>query len=256
MNLLQISERVYRALLNLYPADFRRTYRQPMLQVFRDVCRDAYRQGGAWGLAQWWAAAGVDFLQSVLTEHRKASFTMSRLIQWSGWLCILGGVFFAASSLLQAGFQTLSMAALVPGMALITLGLLGIFLRYRAQINLFGKLALLATLLGAGVASIGWLLTLTLSESFWSVFFMGWLLYIGGHTVFGGFAATTHLLPKWNFALLIGSALPLTVVVLSSQRLFSGASGGAFVMLLLIGVGWILTGWALNDTPQPAALSV
>jgi hypothetical protein len=133
------------------------------------------------------------------------------------------------------------------------LGLFGILLRYNAHLNLFGKLSLLTALVGAGVTSIGLLLTLTVGSAFWNLFMLGWLLEVMGHTVFGGFVMTTHLLPKWNFALLIGSALPLTVVVLvlSNQQATSGANWAAFAMLLLIGIGWLLTGWALNS--QPAA---
>ena len=41
--LLVLSERVYGALLILYPADFCYEYAQHMLQVFRDIGRDAYR---------------------------------------------------------------------------------------------------------------------------------------------------------------------------------------------------------------------
>lgn len=257
MRLLKLSERVYSALLHLYPSDFYTEYGSHMAQVFRDICRDAYQRRGGWGLITWWWAALYDFLRTVIAEHRKVSFIMSqtKFIQWSGWLCILGGVFFAASSVsqLQAGFQTyqLSIAALVPGMALITLGMLGIWLRYNAHIHIFGKLSLLAALIGAGIASVGWLMTLMGMGSFWYIFFMGLLLYLGGHSVFGGFAATTHLLPKWNFALLIGSALPLTIAVLGfAGRDGSGPDWGAFIMLLLIGIGWIVTGWALNSKPS------
>jgi hypothetical protein len=264
IRLLKLSARVYRALLVLYPADFRHEYGSHMLQAFRDLCRDAYHRGGGWGLANWWVAALFDFLQTLITEHRKVSFTMSqaKFIQWSGWLCILGGIFFAASSSsqLQAAFQTyqLSVAALVPGMILITLGMLGIFLRYNAHIHIFGKLALLAALVGAAIASVGWLLTLTVANSFSNVFIVGLLLYLAGITVFGGFATTTHLLPKWNFVLLIGSVLPLTIAVLgfSNQQQLSGANWGAFVMLLLMGISWILTGVALNSKPNAVVASV
>lgn len=263
-NLLDVSVSAYSILLALYPSDFRRDFGQHMVQVFRDVCRDAYRQGGSPGLMMWWLTTLFDLLKTVISEHRKAGVTMSqaRFIQWSGWFCLLGGIFFAASSIsqLQPGSQTyqLSIAALVPGMVLITLGLLGMFLRYNAHINLFGKLALLAALGGAAVALIGWVLLLAGGDSFWNVFLVGWLLYLAGHSVFGGFAATIHLLPKWNFALLIGSAMPLTIAVLglSRQDASTGVSWGAFVMLLLIGVGWILTGWALNSKPGALVQSV
>ncbi len=96
--LLSISERAYTALLILYPVDFRQEYGTHMVQVFRDLCRDAYRQGGFWGLANWWATTLFDLVKSVIVEHRKEDFSMSRetYIRWTGWLCILGGIFFSA----------------------------------------------------------------------------------------------------------------------------------------------------------------
>jgi hypothetical protein len=240
----------------LYPAHFRQDYGGHMAQVFRDVCRDAYRQGGAWGLANWWADALFDLLQTVIEEHRKVTLAMSltRFIQWSGWLCILGGVFFAVSSISQLqgsirGFE-LTLIALIPAMTLITLGLVGIFLRYNAQLNLFGKLSLLTAVVGAVVAAVGWLMVFVVGDDFWQLAVVGWLLFIAGHTVFGGFATTVHLLPKWNWALLIGSALPLTVTVLGFTRQDNaGVSLGAFSMMMLMGICWIVTGFALNSKP-------
>jgi hypothetical protein len=125
-------------------------------------------------------------------------------------------------------------------------------------LNLFGKLSLLTALVAAGVTAIGLLLTLVVGNDFWNLFMVGWLVQVAGHTVFGGFAVTTHLLPRWNFALLIGSALPLTVVVLvlSSQQAISGTNWAAFAMLLLIGIGWLLTGWALNSQPDASIQQV
>jgi hypothetical protein len=259
VRLLTLSERAYRALLILYPANFRRDYGHHMTQVFRDTCRDTYRQEGAWGLAFWWGAALFDLLQTVIEQHRKVTFTMSqaKFIQWSGWLCILGGVFFVVSGISQLqgsvrGFEV-TLIALIPAMALITLGLIGIYLRYTAQLNLFGKLALLATMVGAVIAVVGWLLVFVVGDNFWQLAVVGWLLYIAGQTVFGGFATTVHLLPKWNWALLIGSALPLTVIVLGFARQDNaGASLGAFLMALLMGISWIVTGWALNSKPAAA----
>ncbi|HEX2621841.1 MAG TPA: hypothetical protein VHL11_16905 [Phototrophicaceae bacterium] len=260
--LFSLSERVYHALLILYPADFRRDYSRYMTQMFRDLSHDAYQHGGTAALATWWAAALFDLLQSIIAEHRKTGFTMSqsKFIQSSGWLFILGGMFFIASSISQlqanasftsGGIYQLSLYAIIPGMALIMLGLLGIFLRYRAELHVFGTLSLLATLIGAGITAVGWLLTLTGGSSFWNIFILGWMIQLMGQSVFGGFAATTHLLPKWNFTLLIGSGFPLTVIMLglSGQTAGSGVNLAAFIMLLLIGIGWLLTGWALNNPP-------
>ena len=266
--LLLFSERVYRVLLMLYPADFRNEYGQQMVQIFRDVCLDVYRQGGLGELANWWAATLFDLVQTVITEHRKAGFMMSqtKFIQWSGWLFILGGIFFVVSSISQlqpvssmtSSMSQLSLYALVPGMALIMFGLLGIFLRFKADMEVFGKLSLLTTLIGATIMSFGWLFTLSLGNGFWIVFMAGWLIQLGGQSVFGGFAVTTHLLPKWNFALLIGSGFPLSVavLVLSNQQSTFGANWAAFAILLLIGVGWLLTGWALNSQPATSVQPV
>jgi hypothetical protein len=256
--LLIVSERAYRALLVLYPAEFRDEYGKHMAQVFRDSCRDVYRHGGAEALLQWWLAALLDLVLTVISERRKVNLTMSqsKFIHWSGWFCIFGGIFFAASSLSQLlqspgmrsdSLYRLSLLAFVPGMTFIALGLLGIFLRYKAQLHLFGTLSLLTALIGACITAVGWLLTLAGSDNFWNVFMLGWLLYLAGHSVFGGFATTTHLLPKWNFALLIGSALPLTVLVLFGQQVTSGANWPQFAMLLLIGIGWLMAGAALNS---------
>ncbi len=144
-------------------------------------------------------------------------------------------------------------------MIFITLGLLGIWLRFSAQINLFGKLSLFAALIGAMLASIAWLLMIAVANTdIWNLFFAAFLLYLAGHSVFGGFATTTHLLPRWNAALLIGSALPLTVLVLGFPQSVSAyqVNWSGFAVLLLIGVGWILTGVALNSKTDAATRSL
>lgn len=269
---LRLSAQVYATLLIVYPAEFRRDYGRHMLQVFRDLSRDTYRERGAWGLTIWWAVALFDLLRAALAEHRKVSFTMSNfnLSRWAGWLCLFGGIFFAASSLsqLQVGSQysffgmyQLAIYALVPGMALITLGLSGMFARLNDTLNLFGRLALLAAIIGAAGATLGWILTLVGAEGY-PLFMLGWLLHLIGTSVFGGYAATERLLDNWSWVLLPGSALPLTLILLAfanQGQEISGINWGAFLMLLLIGVGWMLTGIALNrqttavDQPTPAA---
>lgn len=265
---LTISERTYALLLRLYPADFRRGYGGPMRQLFRDVCRDAYRQGGASGLIVWWAAALVDLLQSVIAERRKVNsiMTRARFIHLSGWLCLFGGLIFASGGISQLqpgshygfyGIYHLSIYALIPGMLLLALGMVGIYLRYQREMVLFGKIALLTALIGAALTGVSWLVTLTVSDSAWAIFMVGFLVYLAGASVFGGYATTTHLLPRWNWTLLIGSALPLTLVLLSLRSTAEsyGANWGAFIMIVLIGLSWIGAGLALNSRPaaQPAA---
>jgi hypothetical protein len=60
-------ERAYRALLLLYPRRFRREYREPMLQLYRDARRDRVS----------WARLAGDVVVSALVQRREAFRTMS-----------------------------------------------------------------------------------------------------------------------------------------------------------------------------------
>jgi hypothetical protein len=61
-------ERVYRALLLLYPRRFRREYREPMLQLYRDARRES--------TASWPRLAG-DVVVSAPVQHKEAFRAMS-----------------------------------------------------------------------------------------------------------------------------------------------------------------------------------
>ncbi len=292
MNMLRASERVYRVLLTLYPRDFRREYGWQMLQVFRDVCRDALRQGGALALILWWGTALFDLLRTVVAEHRKVWITMFKItresfIVWSGRSLMIAGACFILSALGQLqvyaagawiGAATVYMVSL--GTILTAYGLYGVFVRFNAQLNLFGRVALLAAIIGAAAAAVGWALIVLVPDAYFGVLMAGWMLHLIGVSVFGGYAVTTHLLPRWNFSLLIGSALPLLIVLFIVQGVASAATQaimtsdgitettlyifpgmlaadgvnlGAFAMLLLIGVGWLITGAALEKKSDAAA---
>lgn len=68
------AERIYRALLWLYPPPFRRTYGREMLLVFRDCCREsqARNMAGVWGLVL------PDLVTSIFIEHWKAAITFCK----------------------------------------------------------------------------------------------------------------------------------------------------------------------------------
>jgi hypothetical protein len=63
------SARLYRALLLAYPASFRRAYGDEMARAFRDLCRDAWRTGGAGGVLALWPGALRDLLLAASAEH-------------------------------------------------------------------------------------------------------------------------------------------------------------------------------------------
>ncbi|NDJ78627.1 MAG: serine/threonine protein kinase [Chloroflexi bacterium] len=66
---LTVHDRLYQALLRLYPAEFRREYGSLMALAFRDLCRDARHNGGGFGLVGLWWRTLRDLVRSVITEH-------------------------------------------------------------------------------------------------------------------------------------------------------------------------------------------
>lgn len=68
---LRLSERVYRALLVAYPAEFRQEYVAHMRQAFRDLCREELGHRGVNGLVRLWARTLSDLAATALTERSK-----------------------------------------------------------------------------------------------------------------------------------------------------------------------------------------
>jgi hypothetical protein len=99
---LQISERLYGALLYLYPKQFRAAYGQQMRLTFRDACRVAHHRNGTGGLLMLWLPTLLDLFKSVLEERaRQGEITMSkaRLIALAGPLTILMGSMWMVASI-------------------------------------------------------------------------------------------------------------------------------------------------------------
>lgn len=68
-NMLLVSERLYYLLMFAYPATHRREYGLLMVQLFRDLCQDSYREQGFVGLAQLWCQVLTDTIVTVALEH-------------------------------------------------------------------------------------------------------------------------------------------------------------------------------------------
>jgi hypothetical protein len=126
-------ENFYRVLLGVYPADYRREYEGLMVQLFRDLCRDAYREKGRAGLARLWQRVLADTIVTAAVEHihtlEEGVYTMSKrqhrmILFWSG-LPLGVGVFL---SLINPRFM---MRLLAPSTAqpvgwLITVAIVGL----------------------------------------------------------------------------------------------------------------------------------
>lgn len=258
---LRISERVYRLLITLYPSDFRREYHDDLMQHFRDLSRDACHTGGVISLVSLWGILSIDLIQSIFEAYRRAGFSMSKVkfAHWAGWFAVFGGIFFATSSVSQLqtgslntlyGVHQAAIYALIPGVLLVFLALVSIYLRFQRRLVLFGKIALGAAIAGMLGVMIGTTLMTLVSPDFWVVFLSGWMVYLAGWSVFAGYSLSERLFPPWNVGVVIGSAMPLAValVMLSNQSTVSGPNWSGFMLLVMIGIGWVLAGWALIRT--------
>ena len=67
------SDRLYRAMLLVYPEEHRRRYGDPMAQLFRDRLR---RDGGGIGTARVWVHAGFDLAGSAFNERLETAMNV------------------------------------------------------------------------------------------------------------------------------------------------------------------------------------
>jgi hypothetical protein len=65
----RLSTKLYGWLLSAYPKAHRRSYGKQMLDSFRDLCRETYRQQGATGLLVVWLKVLADTGSNALREH-------------------------------------------------------------------------------------------------------------------------------------------------------------------------------------------
>lgn len=71
-SVLSAFERLYRLLLFFYPPAFRREYGPLMMQAYRDLCRDLYRQRGVAGLVSLWFRLLADLVASAIGQYLEA----------------------------------------------------------------------------------------------------------------------------------------------------------------------------------------
>jgi hypothetical protein len=260
----------YRALLALYPADFRRDYTGLMAQAFRDVSRDTYRRDGLAGITLWYGAALFDLAISVIEQRRKEPFVMSKslLPAWAGKLLIAGGICLALSSFSQlqpgsheayTGIYQVSILFIGPAYVLIGLACFGLPTRYKAAFEPLTRITLYVAGVGALLSIVGFALTPLVNEWFWAVAMVGLILHIIAMIVFGFANATRPVLPTFvRWLPLMTGVLPFLMIFNSQGRMYGGQDWGGFVYLLGAGLAWLIMGVAINregrvEAPQPAA---
>ena len=78
---IRLALAVYQALIALCPRDLRRDYGDQMVQVFRQMCRDAYNQRGSWGIIGLMSRALTDLAMGATAEYLTI-FAALRKIFW------------------------------------------------------------------------------------------------------------------------------------------------------------------------------
>lgn len=111
---LRVSGRVYKALLVLYPRQFRREYGPHMIQVFGDMSRAELRSDGVMGLMWLLARVATDLVLNAFAERSgggRTVMTSSGLVRWCGIAAVLGGVEYLFGTML---FVALAVPSILP----------------------------------------------------------------------------------------------------------------------------------------------
>ena len=278
---LLLSERLYWALLYLYPKQFRAAYGQQMRQTFRDACRAAYGQNGAGGLLALWLPTLLDLFKSALEERaRQGEITMSkaRLIALAGPLTILVGSVWLVASIgdlvLRTGLPNAELfvalwsipffLCFVPMLVALT----GTRLRFHQSAGALGRLGLALSVAGCAGVIVSALAQLLLGGVAPEVEQRTWMNYAAvvgflsiriGYILFGVDALRYRLLPRWNLLpLLVGSTIVLSLPFdwFGVPAFLPVPWATPFLHFAITGACWALLGIAMMDQrrePQPAA---
>lgn len=82
LDVLALSERIYRRLLLAYPHTFRQEYGAEMTQVFRTHCQITYREAGAGGVLRLWPPMVWDWVWTAAREQMSSLFVFVHLPIW------------------------------------------------------------------------------------------------------------------------------------------------------------------------------
>lgn len=214
-NSMSVSVRIYCALLVAYPRKFREVYETQMVQVFRDVLRDAYRRNGIFGLIDLWLHTFADLLVTALIERimEGSQYMFSpKIIIWGSIASAFGGLMwlFVAVAWQNEG--------ILPAALLLTLaGLAALHSKQGKQAGSLSWAGFALGILGAGmvVSRFGWgVLTGNPFSSMESPILAN-LLYMLGISVFGIGCVLIGLRTWWSEILPYGRWIPLALGVLN-----------------------------------------
>src|SRR5574341_2322889 len=273
----RMSERLYEALLHLYPKEFRAAYGQPMRLTFRDAYREAYRRNGTGGLLALWLPTVLDLFKSALEEWaRQGEITMfkERLIALAGPLTILVGGMWLVSSIGDFAFQTglfsdeafLGFVSIPFFLSFVPMlfALIGTRLRFHQSAGVLGRLGLALSVAGCAGAIVSVLVSILLGGVALEVAQGLWVNYAAvvcvlsiriGYILFGVEALTYRPLPRWNLLpLLVGLTVVLSLPLdwFGVPAFLPSQWATPFLHFAITGACWVLLGIAMIDQGQKA----
>lgn len=237
---LPLSLWIYRALLVLYPSDYRREYGPHMLQVFGDCLRDAHTQGGAYEVMHLWTFTLFDLFKTALEERSRQRIRLTKrtFVRLSGLAAMLGGVLWIAIIVTLASrppgipgrHREVNdlLAEILFALLLIVGGLAGAHTRQFSHSRWWG--------LPGVVAIVSAVLFFSLSQlaGIWQfdVFFIGYVLLILGSVLSGGVMLAGRALPRWATPFLIVGSLVLLGFNSDDARAYLALPFGAAAIVL------------------------
>ena len=261
----RVHERIYRALLRLYPAGFRAQFADEMVQLFIDQLRAA-------GATRTWPRALGDLAVTAASERTRKDRTLARSLDASpsrssrllGLAGILGGIVLVAAFLpnLPWDWEMFNLRLLV-----FNLGAMAVVVAVqRCQASSSGRRSLVPAVF-AVVANAWFAMTVVLSighpqppvadvDFRFIAFLAGAAMWLADAT-FGLFVLRMGTLTRWGaLALAIGSLLAF--MGMDRLGLTSAANPTVFGPLSLLGValngiGWILLGIDVATRRRPSA---
>ena len=250
---VDLSVRLYIWLLAAYPGRFRAEYGHHMAQVFRDVCRRDYEHGGLPGMTSLWARTSLDLIRTTVEEHIERGLHMNheKFVRWSGWALMGGAILFAAGLVIGnldpnrndpiggggASYEIGAIVGLALGQVLFVIGLLGLRAGYAERSGSLGGMALIVSVIGAGLSLAGILMMgVTESELAWQAWAIGLVAMTLGLAIFGVVALRRKVFSRWNFAPLLAAVTLLLPLSGLAGEWVSAVTVAAFsIGLVLVG---------------------
>ncbi len=257
----------YRRLLAAYPRSFRREYGLLLAQLFRDCCRQAPTERGAWAALHIAGTMIADLAASASEQHLRARSQAMLDVhrRWNALVAILAGGLWLLIALVDGAPP----AVVVAGLALSTGGAAALLVRRDALLGQAGRVAAGLLVVGAAVALVG---AASLSLSSWGThplhpllrtsFPVGLRLHEGALVALAVVGWRRRLFPQWAASvMLVGALTPLFVI----SALWGATSLGLLASMTVIpvamarllvgalGVAWLALGAGLWWSAPPEA---